>query len=40
MGVFKALIDLTYITELISESKLGKTGKLFIVNPQGEFVVS
>jgi signal transduction histidine kinase len=40
MGVLKELIDLTYITELISESKLGETGKLFIVNPQGEFVVS
>jgi len=40
MGVLKELTDLTYITELISESKLGETGKLFIVNPQGEFVVS
>ena len=30
--------DLTYISELISESKLGETGKLFIVHPQGQFV--
>ncbi len=40
MGVLKELIDLTYISELISESKLGETGKLFIVNSQGEIVVS
>ena len=39
IGVLKELVDLTYISELISESKLGETGKLFIVNPQGEFVV-
>jgi signal transduction histidine kinase len=40
IGVLKELVDLNYISELISESKLGKTGKLFIVNPQGEIVVS
>ncbi len=39
IGVLKELVDMTYISELISESKLGETGKLFIVNPQGEFVV-
>ena len=39
IGVLKELVDLTYISELISESKLGKTGELFIVNPQGEFVL-
>ncbi len=39
IGILKELVDLTYISELISESKLGETGKLFIVNPQGEFVV-
>jgi len=39
IGVLKELVDLTYISELISESKLGETGKLFIVNPQGEFVL-
>jgi signal transduction histidine kinase len=39
IGVLKELVDLTYISELISESKLGETGKLFVVNPQGEFVV-
>jgi two-component system NtrC family sensor kinase len=39
IGVLKELVDLTYISELISESKLGETGKLFIVSPQGEFVL-
>ncbi len=39
IGVLKELVDLTYISELISESKLGETGELFIVNPQGEFVL-
>jgi len=39
IGVLKELVDLSYISELISESKLGETGKLFIVNPQGEFVI-
>jgi signal transduction histidine kinase len=39
IGVLKELVDLTYISDLISESKLGETGKLFIVNPQGEFVL-
>jgi signal transduction histidine kinase len=39
IGVLNKLVDLTYISELISESKLGETGKLFIVDPQGEFVL-
>ena len=39
IGVLKELVDLTYISELISESKLGETGELFIVNSQGEFVL-
>jgi signal transduction histidine kinase len=39
IGVLKELVDLTYISELISESKLGETGKLFIVDLQGEFVI-
>jgi two-component system NtrC family sensor kinase len=39
IGVLQELVDLTYISELISESKLGQTGELFIVNPQGEFVL-
>ena len=38
-GVLRELVVLTYISELISESKLGKTGKLFIVNHQGKFVL-
>src|SRR4030042_3308197 len=32
IGVLKELVDLSYISELISESELGETGKLFIVN--------
>ena len=39
IGVLHELVDLTYISGLISESKLGDTGKLFIVDPQGEFVL-
>jgi two-component system NtrC family sensor kinase len=39
IGVLKELVFLTYINELISESKLGATGKLFIVHPQGQFVL-
>jgi two-component system NtrC family sensor kinase len=39
IGVLKELVDLTYVSELISESKLGETGKLFIVDLQGEFVL-
>jgi two-component system NtrC family sensor kinase len=39
IGVLKELVFLTYIYELISESKLGATGKLFIVHPQGQFVL-
>lgn len=39
IGVLKELVALTYISELISESKLGETGKFFIVNPQGKFVL-
>lgn len=39
IGALKEWADLTYIAELISEAKLGETGKLFIVKPQGEFLV-
>jgi signal transduction histidine kinase len=39
MGVLKELVDLSYISELLSESKLGQTGKLFIVDLQGKFVL-
>jgi two-component system, NtrC family, sensor kinase len=35
-GILRELLDLTYVSELISESKLGKTGKLFVVNSRGE----
>jgi two-component system NtrC family sensor kinase len=39
IGILRELVLLTYIYELISESKLGATGKLFIVHPQGQFVL-
>jgi len=39
IGVIQESVDLTYISDLISESKLGDTGKLFIVDPQGAFVL-
>jgi two-component system NtrC family sensor kinase len=39
LGVLKELAGLTYISDLISESKLGGTGELFIVNPRGEIVL-
>jgi two-component system NtrC family sensor kinase len=39
IGVLRELVVLTYIYELISESKLGETGKFFIVHPQGQFVL-
>jgi len=37
IGVLREVIALTYISELISESTLGATGKFFIVHPQGKF---
>jgi two-component system NtrC family sensor kinase len=39
IGVLKTSLDLTYIANLISESRLGRTGEFFIVNPDGEFVL-
>jgi two-component system NtrC family sensor kinase len=39
IGVLKTSLDLTYISDLISESQLGEKGELFIVNPDGEFVL-
>ena len=39
VGVLKELVDLAYVSELISESNLGRTGELFIVNPQGELIL-
>jgi two-component system NtrC family sensor kinase len=39
IGVLRELVVLTYISDLISESKLGETGKFFIVHPQGQFVL-
>lgn len=39
LGVLKELVSLTYISELIAESKLGETGKFFIVDRDGKFVL-
>ncbi len=39
IGILTEWIDLTYVSELISESELGKTGELFIINPEGGFVL-
>lgn len=39
IGVLRELVTLTYIADLLSESKLGETGKFFIVHPDGKFVL-
>jgi two-component system, NtrC family, sensor kinase len=39
IGMLMERVNLTYVADLISESKLGETGELFIVNPQGEFLL-
>jgi two-component system, NtrC family, sensor kinase len=39
VGIVKEVVDLTYIANLIAESKLGETGEFFIVNSRGEFVL-
>jgi len=39
IGVLKELVDTTYVSELISEAKLGETGELFLVDSQGRFVI-
>ena len=39
IGVLKELVDMTYISELISEAKLGETGELFLVDGQGKFIL-
>ena len=39
IGVLKELVDMTYISELISEAKLGKTGELFLADGQGKFIL-
>jgi two-component system NtrC family sensor kinase len=39
VGVLREVVTLTYISELIAESKLGETGKFFIIHPQGQFVL-
>ena len=39
IGVLRELVDLTYISKLISEAKLGETGELYLVDPTGNFVL-
>jgi two-component system NtrC family sensor kinase len=39
LGVLREVVVLTYISELIAESKLGETGKFFIVHPEGQIVL-
>jgi two-component system NtrC family sensor kinase len=39
LGVLREVVALTYISELIAESKLGETGKFFIVHPEGQIVL-
>ncbi len=39
IGVLKELVDMTYISDLISEAKLGKTGGLFLADVQGKFIL-
>jgi two-component system, NtrC family, sensor kinase len=38
-GILRQTVGLTYISDLISESKLGVTGEFFIVDPEGGFVL-
>jgi two-component system, NtrC family, sensor kinase len=39
IGILKEVVSLTFLTDLITESKLGQTGTFFIFCPQGEFVI-
>jgi signal transduction histidine kinase len=39
IGVLKEIVDMTYISKLISEAKLGETGELFLVDSLGRFVL-
>lgn len=39
IGVLRELVNLTYISELISEAKLGETGELYLIDPEGNFVL-
>ncbi len=39
LGVLKELVEMTYVADLIFEPHLGKTGKLLLVNLQGEILL-
>lgn len=39
IGVLKELVDMAYVAELISESKLGETGELYLVDSRGNFAL-
>ena len=39
IGVLKEILDMSYISDLISEAKLGETGELYLVDQQGGFVL-
>jgi len=39
IGVLKKIVVLTFISELISESNLGETGKFYVVDTKGNFVL-
>ena len=39
IGILKEVVSLTFITDLITESNLGKTGQFFIFCPQREFIL-
>ena len=39
VGVLRELVDLAYVSELISEARLGKTGELYLVDHKGKFVL-
>lgn len=38
LGALKEIVNLSYISELILEAKIGKTGEVFLVSPQGKFL--
>ncbi len=39
IGVLQETVDLAYVSQLLSEAKLGKTGELYLVDREGKFVI-
>ena len=39
IGVLKEIVDMSYISDLLSEAKLGETGELYLVDQQGGVVL-